>query len=125
MNTVLDVHTRVSDLYSKPYNQISEQLRLTIESEFMALGRGVPPLTIGLSNTFAYKNFSLGFLLDGKFGAKMYTSTNAYGTYYGLDKRTVAGNVRETRNCYLSITRAMPPRQHPPAYPLSAIRGQS
>jgi hypothetical protein len=26
------VHTRVSDLYSKPYNQISEQLRLTIES---------------------------------------------------------------------------------------------
>jgi len=32
VNTVLDVHTRVSDLYSKPYNQISEQLRLTIES---------------------------------------------------------------------------------------------
>ena len=26
------MHTRVSDLYSKPYNQISEQLRLTIES---------------------------------------------------------------------------------------------
>jgi hypothetical protein len=32
VNTVLDVHTRVSDLYSKPYNQISEQLRLTIEA---------------------------------------------------------------------------------------------
>src|SRR5882757_8655620 len=31
VNTVLDVHTRVSDLYSKPDNQISEQLRLTIE----------------------------------------------------------------------------------------------
>lgn len=31
VNTVLDVHTRVSDLYSNPYNQISEQLRLTIE----------------------------------------------------------------------------------------------
>jgi len=28
VHTVLDVHTRVSDLYSKPYNQISEQLRL-------------------------------------------------------------------------------------------------
>src|ERR1700748_1663918 len=25
VNTVLDVHTRVSDLYSNPYNQISEQ----------------------------------------------------------------------------------------------------
>ncbi len=31
VNTVLDVHTRVSDLYSNPYNQIGEQLRLTIE----------------------------------------------------------------------------------------------
>jgi hypothetical protein len=32
VNTVLDVHTRVSDLYSNPYNQIGEQLRLTIET---------------------------------------------------------------------------------------------
>jgi hypothetical protein len=32
VNTVLDVHTRVSDLYSAPYNQITEQLRLTIET---------------------------------------------------------------------------------------------
>jgi hypothetical protein len=29
---VLDVHTRVSDLYSSPHNQIHEQLRLTIET---------------------------------------------------------------------------------------------
>ena len=32
VTTVLDVHTRVSDLYSSPYNQISEQLRLIIET---------------------------------------------------------------------------------------------
>lgn len=32
VNTVLDVHTRVSDLYSNPHNQIKEQLRLTIET---------------------------------------------------------------------------------------------
>jgi hypothetical protein len=32
VNTVLDVHTRVSDLYSNPYNQITEQLRLTTET---------------------------------------------------------------------------------------------
>lgn len=31
VNTVVDIHTRVSDLYSVPYNQITEQLRLTIE----------------------------------------------------------------------------------------------
>ena len=29
---MLDVHTRVSDLYSSPHDQIKEQLRLTIET---------------------------------------------------------------------------------------------
>jgi hypothetical protein len=32
VNTVLDVHTRIADLYSSPHNQIHEQLRLTIET---------------------------------------------------------------------------------------------
>lgn len=32
ISTVLDVHTRVSDLFSNPHDQIKEQLRLTIES---------------------------------------------------------------------------------------------
>lgn len=69
---------------------------LPLQSAFTALGRGVPPLTLGLTNTFRYKTFSLGFLLDGKFGSKMYVSTNAYATNYGLHKRTVENNVRET-----------------------------
>jgi Phage capsid-like protein len=32
VSTVLDVHTRVSDLYSSPHDQIKEQLRLLIET---------------------------------------------------------------------------------------------
>ena len=35
VNTVLDVHTRVSDLYSKPYNQISETIKERQESELI------------------------------------------------------------------------------------------
>src|SRR6202789_2574916 len=31
ISTVVDVHTRVSDLYSHPHDQIREQLRLTVE----------------------------------------------------------------------------------------------
>lgn len=31
VNSVVDIHTRVAHLYSAPYNQVSEQLRLTIE----------------------------------------------------------------------------------------------
>src|SRR5436305_8453042 len=32
VTTVVDVHARVSDLYSRPHDQIGEQLRLTIET---------------------------------------------------------------------------------------------
>ena len=32
VSTVVDIHTRISDLYSSPYDQIAEQLRLTVES---------------------------------------------------------------------------------------------
>jgi hypothetical protein len=32
VSTVVDVHTRISDLYSSPHDQIAEQLRLTIET---------------------------------------------------------------------------------------------
>ena len=31
VNSVVDIHTRVAHLYSAPYSQVSEQLRLTIE----------------------------------------------------------------------------------------------
>lgn len=32
VSTIVDVHTRVNDLYSNPYDQTKEQLRLTIET---------------------------------------------------------------------------------------------
>ncbi|NTT87712.1 family 2A encapsulin nanocompartment shell protein [Tabrizicola fusiformis] len=32
VSTILDVHTRVSDLYSSPFDQVKEQLRLAIET---------------------------------------------------------------------------------------------
>jgi hypothetical protein len=32
ISTVLEVHTRVSDLYSSPHDQVREQIRLTVES---------------------------------------------------------------------------------------------
>src|SRR5665213_959984 len=31
ISTIVDIHTRVSDLYSHPHNQIQEQLRLAVE----------------------------------------------------------------------------------------------
>ena len=67
-----------------------------MQSDLKALGRGVPPLNISLTNEFSYKNFSLSFFLDSKWGGVMYSAANAYGTFYGLHKNTVANGVRET-----------------------------
>ena len=32
ITTIVDIHTRVSDLYSSPFDQIAEQIRLTVET---------------------------------------------------------------------------------------------
>lgn len=55
------------------------------------LGEGVPPLTLGLSNTFTYKDFRLYFLIDGKFGGQVYSGTNAITYGNGMHKETLAG----------------------------------
>ena len=55
------------------------------------LGLGVPPLTMGLSNEFKYKNVSLNFLVDAKFGNKIFSVMEVYATRLGLLKSTLAG----------------------------------
>jgi TonB-linked SusC/RagA family outer membrane protein len=69
---------------------------MPLQSEFTSLGRGIPPLTIGLSNNLRYNNFFLDFMLDSKWGAKIYSTAHVNGAFFGLDKRTVENNVRET-----------------------------
>jgi hypothetical protein len=67
-----------------------------IQGPAQVLGKGVPPLTMGVSNNFRYRDFNLSILVDGKFGAQVYSATNAYAAEFGLDKHTVAGGIRET-----------------------------
>jgi hypothetical protein len=57
----------------------------------IALGSGVYKQTGGLSNTFHYRNFALSFLLDFKYGAKIYSGTNLLLYNYGLQKTTLQG----------------------------------
>jgi len=68
---------------------------IPLQSALMPLGQGVPPYTAGISNSFSFRGFNAGFLIDGKFGAQVYSATNAYATQFGLDKRTVDGGIRE------------------------------
>ncbi|MEM9685716.1 MAG: SusC/RagA family TonB-linked outer membrane protein [Bacteroidota bacterium] len=62
-----------------------------INPERQILGEGVPPWTMGLTNTFRYKNLNLSFLIDAKFGGQVYAGSNAIATSAGLHKRTLVG----------------------------------
>ena len=61
------------------------------QGEFQHFGTGVHPTTMGLSNTFSYKNLSLSFLIDMQTGGKIYAATNAYAYARGLHKNTLLG----------------------------------
>ncbi|HYK76431.1 MAG TPA: SusC/RagA family TonB-linked outer membrane protein, partial [Daejeonella sp.] len=55
------------------------------------LGFGVYDKLFGFSNTFNYKNLSLYTFLDGKFGASIYSETNATAYKNGKHKATLIG----------------------------------
>ncbi|WP_406843669.1 SusC/RagA family TonB-linked outer membrane protein [Flavobacterium soyae] len=54
-------------------------------------GQGVAPASMGLSNDFSYKNFTLSVFVDAKFGGEIYSATNQLGTRYGLSEITLPG----------------------------------
>lgn len=58
-------------------------------SEWVVVGDRQPDFTVGLTNSFAYKNFSLNFLLDFRKGGDIYNGTEHYLTARGLSMRTL------------------------------------
>ncbi|MEZ4809335.1 MAG: SusC/RagA family TonB-linked outer membrane protein [Allomuricauda sp.] len=70
---------------------ISSGVPLAVQGERKILGEGVPPWTLGFTNTFQYKNFNLNFLIDAKFGGQVFAGTNAVAYGNGLHQATLAG----------------------------------
>jgi len=64
---------------------------LPVATGLEVLGKGVAPLTMGLTNDFRYKDFTLSILVDGKFGNKIFSLMDVYATRLGLTKRTLPG----------------------------------
>jgi len=64
---------------------------LPVATGLQTLGKGVAPITMGWSNDFRYKRFSLNVLVDGKFGNKIFSLMEVYGTRLGLMKTTLPG----------------------------------
>ena len=54
------------------------------------LGDTAPDWTMGINNSFTYKNFGLGFLLDIKHGGTLFSGTTASLRAAGLAKETLA-----------------------------------
>jgi TonB-linked SusC/RagA family outer membrane protein len=60
-------------------------------TNYVSKGSAIDPWTAGVTSEFRYKNFNLSFLIDGKFGGKIFSGTNWYGYNYGLSKETLPG----------------------------------
>ncbi|QOG02327.1 SusC/RagA family TonB-linked outer membrane protein [Flavobacterium sp. MDT1-60] len=62
-----------------------------MRGDLIIAGQGVAPTSMGLSNDFSYKNFTLSVFVDAKFGGEIYSATNQLGTRYGLSETTLPG----------------------------------
>lgn len=54
-------------------------------------GTAIDPWTLGITNTFHYGHFTLSFLIDGKFGGKIFSNSNFVAYTEGLSKETLPG----------------------------------
>lgn len=66
-----------------------------------SLGNGVYKLTGGFSNTLRYKDFTLSFLLDFKWGAKLFSGSNYSFYSEGLHKNTLIGREDDPKAKYV------------------------
>ncbi|WP_461152074.1 SusC/RagA family TonB-linked outer membrane protein [Spirosoma pulveris] len=75
-------------------NVVYDAQGFPLKTDLVSYGTGVSPITLGFTNSFRYKGIGLSFLIDGKFGGKIYSGTNALAYRYGLHAETLPG--RET-----------------------------
>ncbi|ADV42475.1 TonB-dependent receptor plug [Bacteroides helcogenes P 36-108] len=67
-------------------------LPIVNKSEIKKLGNPSPDFNLGWGNTLTYKDFSLYFLIDGRFGGDVFSMTQADLDYQGVSK--VTGDAR-------------------------------
>ncbi|MDX8553201.1 SusC/RagA family TonB-linked outer membrane protein [Tenacibaculum sp. 1B UA] len=64
-------------------------------NDLVALGSATPDFSAGLRNSFKYKNFDLGILLEMSKGGKYFSTSHMWGMYSGMLQETVDNNIRE------------------------------
>ena len=81
---------RIGDIYGTGYLKndqgqfiIDDNGRYIADNNLKKLGNYNPDFTLGWSNTFTYKNWNLGFLLDWRQGGEIVSRTRALGNVGG------------------------------------------
>lgn len=75
---------------------INDSGKYAATRDLVPLGSVNPDFTAGLKNTFKYKNFDLGILLETSQGGKYFSTTHQWGMFSGMLYETAANNIRET-----------------------------
>ncbi|MBC9932542.1 SusC/RagA family TonB-linked outer membrane protein [Chitinophaga qingshengii] len=71
-----------------------------VTSDLVYVGNANPKWQAGWSNRFTYGNFNLSFLVDGKFGGKVMSQTEAVMDKYGVSART--GEARKAGGVFIN-----------------------
>jgi TonB-linked SusC/RagA family outer membrane protein len=72
---------------------ITEQGLPLLSSDFDKIANPAPKFQLGWNNSFDYKNFSVSFLVDGKFGGQVVSVMQSILDSYGVSK--VSGDARD------------------------------
>ena len=86
------VEDKTSDLYGKI---ITDENGLPIAGDEKKLGDQQPDLLAGLTNSFSFAGFDLSFLIDARFGGKMFSGTNHALQAGGAAAATVVNGARD------------------------------
>jgi TonB-linked SusC/RagA family outer membrane protein len=84
----------------------------------VALGKGVPDWSAGLTNKFSYKGITFQFLLDVKYGMDVYSMTNSVAAGKGLLDTTTEG--RDAYNAARALAAANDPNFNQSTYVATA-----
>lgn len=112
------------DMYGRVYQRDENGILLTNDDGLPLvsadpdnyIGNANPDFLAGINNSFSYNNFTLSFLIDGRFGGGVVNRTEVWLDYKGLSKRTgdardnggvlVNGEVIDAKEFYLNQTGA-------------------
>ncbi|MDO5035693.1 MAG: SusC/RagA family TonB-linked outer membrane protein [Porphyromonas sp.] len=88
---------RVEDEESPYYDQVivDEEGIPMVADGLHYLGDQQPKFMLGVTNTITYKNLSMSFQIDGRFGGKMFSFTNRMLKLNGRSSLTAPNGVRE------------------------------